>query len=356
MVGEKSLLARSKWIETNMSPSQHPSGIATTLRATFDHRIQVLPGFQALSSFDQRRFTTAMLFEVRGFHAQVQSPGALNTFADHYSLMVQLEGASMLDHQGIQSSAAPGEMLLMDVNHAATLKLQGPFHKAMLVFPRSVIAHMETPRPGLLDAQHHPIDRLLRHAMRELILGTSSAAVNEAMVTAVIGLLRESTAFGRTVTGMRPVSPSPSIRIRRAMRLIENRFPDPNLTAETIASSQGVSRRWLDQLWPGEETVSRALRTRRLTEATLLLQRHPEYSLHQIALACGFPSAGAFRHAFRRHYGCSPSQYRLLYSPRSNPLPPSLPGSPPSRGHRRLPLLHSKQLVTSLWLLWRPPN
>ena len=47
----------------------------------------------------------------------------------------------------------------------------------------------------------------------------------------------------------------------------------------------------------------------RMQEACLLLQRHPAYTLAEIAERCGFADQSHFSHAFRRLFGMTPSQW-----------------------------------------------
>ena len=65
-----------------------------------------------------------------------------------------------------------------------------------------------------------------------------------------------------------------------------------------------------EQRWSVSQYVA-AVRVRR---ARYLIDNHPELSLGEICLACGFQSQGTFTRAYRTFYGITPSEYRKFAS------------------------------------------
>ena len=47
-----------------------------------------------------------------------------------------------------------------------------------------------------------------------------------------------------------------------------------------------------------------------MTQGAELLLRHPERSVSELSLACGFGSPSNFAKQFRRFYRCTPREYR----------------------------------------------
>ena len=70
------------------------------------------------------------------------------------------------------------------------------------------------------------------------------------------------------------------------------------------------------------ETMFAFVQRRRLLRA-LELMREGRFTLTEIALECGFDSGSSLSRAFRKHFHCSPSQYRRQHPPLL--LPPARP-------------------------------
>lgn len=92
----------------------------------------------------------------------------------------------------------------------------------------------------------------------------------------------------------------------------------PRLGRDELADLLGTNRTYVadavaactEQRWSVSQYVA-AVRVRR---ARLLIDNHPELSLGEICLACGFQSQGTFTRAYRTFYGITPSEYRKFAS------------------------------------------
>lgn len=99
--------------------------------------------------------------------------------------------------------------------------------------------------------------------------------------------------------------------VRRARQLIAERYTDPGLTLESIASRLHVSpvylsrvlKKELDSSFVGLVTHARIAKAVRLLDSTSL-------SVHEIALLSGYDSQHYFSTAFKKRVGLSPNQYR----------------------------------------------
>ncbi len=94
---------------------------------------------------------------------------------------------------------------------------------------------------------------------------------------------------------------------------IESNLGDPNLSLATIAKQNGISLRYLHQLFRLTDTsVSEWLRFRRLQECYDLLMspRHANQSITEIAYSMGFSSSSHFSNLFRAQFNVRPSDVR----------------------------------------------
>lgn len=100
--------------------------------------------------------------------------------------------------------------------------------------------------------------------------------------------------------------------LTRIEQYISSHLGDPALSPEAIASSCGISVRYLHKLFSGTGyTVSEWVRLRRLEAAHRDLEDAPEgIYIGEIAYRWGFPDHSRFCRLFRRHYGYSPSELR----------------------------------------------
>jgi transcriptional regulator GlxA family with amidase domain len=91
------------------------------------------------------------------------------------------------------------------------------------------------------------------------------------------------------------------------LRHMASRFSE-DIDIGQLASGHGLSRRQLERLFQAKLGVSpgRRLREFRLAHANSLLAE-TDMAMTEIAAACGFPSADAFRKAYRKAFGVAPS-------------------------------------------------
>jgi AraC-like DNA-binding protein len=94
---------------------------------------------------------------------------------------------------------------------------------------------------------------------------------------------------------------------------IESNLGDSNLSLATIARQNGISLRYLHQLFRlTDMSVSEWLRLRRLQRCHDLLRspRNANRSITEIAYSMGFVSSSHFSNLFRAQYNVRPSDVR----------------------------------------------
>lgn len=102
------------------------------------------------------------------------------------------------------------------------------------------------------------------------------------------------------------------------------RHPGEDWTTQALAGLAGISAYHFHRIFRAltGETMFAFLQRRRLLRAIELIHES-RFSLTDIALECGFDSGSSLSRAFKKHFGCSPTEYL-----RQHPallLPPSRP-------------------------------
>jgi AraC-like DNA-binding protein len=108
-------------------------------------------------------------------------------------------------------------------------------------------------------------------------------------------------------------------RFARALADISAQVSDPELSADAIASMQGVSRRRLESIFAERgTTIGAVIWNQRLERiaSTLADRTQDARRLIDVALSWGFNSEAHFSRSFRRKFGESPRSYRRRLSAR----------------------------------------
>jgi len=97
----------------------------------------------------------------------------------------------------------------------------------------------------------------------------------------------------------------------RILEILEQEYPDPNLSAYTVSQKIGISEKYLYQFWKnqtGETFVSSLFRIRIEKAQEYLVQT--DYSNAKIAELTGFSSVNTFYRNFQKQTGVSPKKYQ----------------------------------------------
>ena len=100
-------------------------------------------------------------------------------------------------------------------------------------------------------------------------------------------------------------------RIHRVLAYIDEHLDGPVALAQ-LAKVANFSRYHFHRIFAAEvgETLGIYLTRRRVEQAAARLSSQPRLSVLNVALAVGFGSPEAFARAFKKHFGCTPSQWR----------------------------------------------
>lgn len=92
---------------------------------------------------------------------------------------------------------------------------------------------------------------------------------------------------------------------------IGRNLSDPELDIAAVARRQGVTPRYVQQLFERQGTnFSRFLREARLDRARAILHEHDGRTISAVAFDCGFGDLSHFNKAFRQRFGLTPSDVR----------------------------------------------
>lgn len=100
----------------------------------------------------------------------------------------------------------------------------------------------------------------------------------------------------------------------RALEYLNKNYVD-DMTLDTLAAYAGFSRYTLSRMFRQHTgvTFTQYLSQRRVEMAMELLST-TRFPVTQVALQCGFNSIATFNRVFREVKGCTPTQYRVIYS------------------------------------------
>ena len=106
------------------------------------------------------------------------------------------------------------------------------------------------------------------------------------------------------------------IRLREFL-LKDRAFIRPGLNRTSLAVSVRTNEKYLEKairLYSSEKSLSNLIDSLRMKYACFLLNKYPGYTVEAVAADCGITSRSSFYRIFRKHYGCTPCEYRERFS------------------------------------------
>jgi len=229
-----------------------------------------------------------------------------------------IEGAALLE-AGDAPVRLSSDMLI----HGATgvdacLRFEGPFRQLFVRIPRVAIdARLLAPieaRISIVEPRtmaDHGLLALLHGIAGSLAAGRAGdpGPVESALIELLVPVLARS--GGAVAKGG-----AAGLRARqfeRICRTIETQLGDPDLTVRGIAAGEGVSVRYLQQLFARSgQTVTGYVKARRLerARAELASPLHAQLSISEIGFRWGFNQSAHFSRAYRERFGEAPRETR----------------------------------------------
>lgn len=168
------------------------------------------------------------------------------------------------------------------------------------LFPvvQSIIHEMQDEPPQYVSVLYYQLGLLLNYTLRNLLTISKRSALKESVSTRPY--------FSR--------HDSAGDLVQRAIAYIDENLRDTELTVEKIAAQFHLSTMHLNRLFQQELHISVkafVIQQRMETGRNLLVQS--SLTIGQIYFHCGYVYPGSFIKAFIRHFGVSPTQYRLSH-------------------------------------------
>lgn len=250
-------------------------------------------------------------------HTVHRSPSLIRSEErDEVLVSLQLSGVGVVIQDDRQAVLEAGDFALYDATRPYNLVMPDQFDMLVLQFDRQFLLE-RCPFPEPLTAVRMrsngkvtaPVSSFLRSL--EPFAFREENAVSRQLATSALDLVGVALAdhFGDAIV---PGSSSTK-HFLRACTYINAYADDPALDPARIASSIGVSLRYLHQLFRDHNTtVATYLMRRRLARCRddLVSSQHRAKTVTEIALSHGFKSPAHFSRCFVEAYGTTPSDAR----------------------------------------------
>jgi AraC-like DNA-binding protein len=231
---------------------------------------------------------------------------------DHYVIELYTHGGNKGETPSGSFEAGAGTINVTDLARPLTVS-SGDAHSFTLTVPRTLLdaylpANAKLHGLVLADGPGGFLAEYLLLLRRRLPgLNTRDAAwLSRATVAMVAACLAPS---------VKPLeeafAPVNAVLFGRVERLVDSMLGDPQLSAQHVCASLGVSRSRLYRLFEPYGGVAQYIQRRRLAKIrTALVDPQDRRRISDLAYTHGFVSAAHFSRCFRRHFGCSPSDVR----------------------------------------------
>jgi len=231
-------------------------------------------------------------------------------------LVMQRSGRAQMRYPGQRAfDMHAGEMMLMDSIVPCDIVPHGLIDHVSIHLDRNQLQRRLPPGQRLFGKvpTGNVSGQLLHGMVRQLLHAGDALSHSEGhTMQEVIILLLSQALCQDTCAGAISVDASAGQLQRIARQLIEQQLDDALLSPSTLAQQLGISLRQLYRLFDEDGGVSRYIQQRRLMRsAEDLCSPHLNHeSITQIAYRCGFTDSAHFSRAFKKHFACTPSEYR----------------------------------------------
>lgn len=270
-----------------------------------------------------RAITTPMGFEFALVTGGPQTiAGSIPGAAAGLWLGLLVEGTAWLETRETQVQLSPETLIYGATGVDASLRFDGPFRQLFLRIPSVAIdARMLAPLARKVSIIEP--GTIVRHALLALLHSVYAsleqdrpgglAPIETALIELIVPIITHS-------GGVAAKGGMAALRVRqfeRICRMIESQLGDPEMTVQTIARAEGVSVRYLQQLFARSgQTVSAYVKARRLerARADLINPLHIQLNISEIGFRWGFNQSAHFSRTYRERFGEAPRQTRSVVS------------------------------------------
>jgi AraC-like DNA-binding protein len=248
-------------------------------------------------------------------HKARRSKSNAGALPDCIKLLLQVRGRCRVDQEGRTAELRPGVWCIYDSWRPYSLANAGEVEQIVVQIPREQILDRSFARltePFLAD----PAQSSMAYIAASFIRSYAHPSLvsddgDEFLAETTIGLLRR-VLHSNLVQRRSAHTPSSLLRARIKQYIVVH-LNDPDLSIDRIASAMGCSKRYLHQVFAGEDvTIERhiwRLRIEHCCEA-LVERGQSEKSISAVAFDWGFNSSAHFSRLFKSQVGIAPTSYR----------------------------------------------
>ncbi len=229
-----------------------------------------------------------------------------------------IDGDARLSTDDAPVELSPTMLIYGATGVDASLQYAGPFRQLFVRIPSVAIdarllaplaARVSIVEPGTMAG--HALLALLHSLAASLDEGHPGelGPIESALIELLVPVIARSGGFAGKGGSMG----HRARQYERICRTLESQLGDPELTVQAIASGEGVSVRYLQQLFARfGQTVTGYLKSRRLerARAELASPLHAQLSISEICFRWGFNQSAHFSRAYRERFGEAPRDTR----------------------------------------------
>ncbi|SHK79700.1 transcriptional regulator, AraC family [Pseudonocardia thermophila] len=230
------------------------------------------------------------------------------TTGEYFFVNLQTAGTCAVEQDGRRSIVRPGQFTLVDTAAPYHFEFAQPWGMVSYRIPHELLGgrlaevRAQTGRCWDATGAGGVVTAVLA-AMWDLTAdGPAAIDVEQALAAAVSAAAAE-----------RAGPPADRYAALRAevVRRVDEWLGDPTLSVTSVSRRLGVSPRTLHTaVSAGGETFAALVRRRRMERAHELLTTRRGATVTEIAAAVGYDGPAAFSRAFRREFGCTPTEVR----------------------------------------------
>jgi AraC-like DNA-binding protein len=237
---------------------------------------------------------------------------------DDVALLTNLQGPLLIRREGVDIQLAPGDAVLVDCSDVGDYIIPDTGRCMVVRMKRSLLGafskHVDPALGQLVPAQTEALKMLVTYARSlpqgEYELSPAATQVMTDHVSDLVSLIVGASGDAAAIASGRGLA---AARLGAAKTHIRERVGWLELSAETVAGEQGISPRYLRQLFEAEgQSFSGYVLEQRLSQAHAMLAspRFAASAISQIAFDVGFGDLSYFNRVFRRRYDRTPRDVR----------------------------------------------
>ena len=239
---------------------------------------------------------------------------------DHFIIQMVVAGADRWQTDDGTYLFQPGDIGIMDLSQ---MIIADPRHveNISLVVPRAALSALLPDADrlhGLVLPGAAPMTAVLGAHLIALAKQVPHMSMEEAASVSAASLVLVATCLGGFVEGQARV-PRAEIKtpLLQARRFIDTHLASPDLGLALLEQGLGMSRSTLFRLFEPFGGVAKYILHRRMTRAfhQIVANGHDARRIGEIARSVGMANEASFSRAFRRIFGVSPREARLMARP-----------------------------------------